>query len=97
MSFAPKRNTYVDNEISRIVLALQDQDPTSDEYGATLEKLSKLQKIRQEEKPDRPSTDALITVAANLIGIALIIKHEDMNVITSKAMSFIIKPKTSQF
>jgi hypothetical protein len=97
MSLAPKVNTYVDDEIARIVVVLQDLEPNSDEYGATLDKLTKLQKIRQEEKPDRASTDTLVTVAANLVGIALIIRHENVNVITSKAMSFIIKPKTPQF
>jgi hypothetical protein len=89
--FAPKKNTYVDNEISRIVLAMQDMEVDSDKYGATLERLSKLQKIRQEEKPDRVSSDTIAAVAANLIGIAIIIKHENVNVITSKALGFIPK------
>jgi hypothetical protein len=91
--FAPKKNTYVDNEISRVVLALQDVDPKSDEYGAILEKLSKLQKVRQEEKPDRVSSDTIAMIAANLAGIAIIVRHENLNVVTSKALSFILKAK----
>lgn len=94
MSLVPKMNTYVDHEISRTVLVMQDLEVISEEYSATLEQLSKLQKIRQEEKPDRLSSNTLLTVAANLAGIFLIIRHENVNVITSKAMNFIVKPKT---
>lgn len=91
--FAPKKNTYVDNEIARVVLKLQNVEPDTEEYGATLEKLSKLQKIRQEEKPDRISSDTIASGAINLIGIALIIRHENLNVIASKALSFVSKVK----
>ena len=90
---APKTNTYVDGEISRVVLALQNHAPTSEEYGSALEKLSKLHKIRQEEKPDRVSSDTIASVAANLLVVALIIRHEHLNVITSKAMSFVTKTR----
>jgi hypothetical protein len=91
--FAQKKNTYVDNEITRIVRELADLDPKSEEYGATLEKLSKLQKIRQEEKPDQISKDTLAQVATNLLGIAIIVRHENLNVIASKAVSFVSKVK----
>lgn len=94
MSIVPKTNTYVDHEISRTVLRLQDLEPDSDEYGALLERLSKLQKIRQEEKPDRPKLDTILTVTANLIGVTLILMVEHEHVITSKAMNFVMKPKT---
>jgi len=94
MSFAPKKNTYIDTEISRLVLKMQDMEVDSDKYGAALERLSKLQKIRQEEKPDRASSDTMLSVAAHLVGIVLIIKHENVNVITSKALNFVPTPKT---
>lgn len=83
------RNTYVDKEIARLVMAMQDQQVDSKEYGDNLDKLSKLQKIRQEEKPPLPSPDTLFKVAANLIGIYMIVRHENLNVITSKALSFV--------
>lgn len=91
--FAPKKNTYVDDEIARLVLELQGQDPKNEEYASILERLGKLQKIRQEEKPDRVSSDTIAVVAANLLGIILVIRHENVNVVTSKALSFIHKAK----
>jgi hypothetical protein len=87
--FTPKMDTYVDKEINRAVLVLGEQEPNSEEYASTLEHLAKLQKIRQEEKPDRISYDTMLMVGAHLAGMLLIIRHENVNVITSKALSFI--------
>jgi hypothetical protein len=91
--FLPKRNTYVDDEITRAVKALHDQDITEEKYGIILHRLETLSKMRQEEKPDQLSSDTLALVAANLIGILLIIRHEHVNVISSKAMSTLIRPR----
>ena len=85
----PKSNTYVDGEISRAVMRLQAAEVDSDEYGVLLERLGKLQKIRHEEKPENPTSDAILSSATNLIGIFMILRHEQLNVITSKATSFV--------
>jgi hypothetical protein len=92
--FAPKKNTYVDDVIARLTVKMHnDMEAGSEEFGVALDQLSKLQKIRQEEKPDTVSSDALLAAAVNILGIALIIKHEHVNVITSKALGFIPKLK----
>jgi hypothetical protein len=91
--FLPKRNTYVDNEISKITSQLQDLEPKSEEYDTLLNRLEKLHKMRQDEKPDQLSSDTLALVAANLFGILLIIRHEHVNVISSKAMGTLIRPR----
>lgn len=84
-----KKNTYVDREIARAVLELQTHEPNTKEYGEMLDRLTKLQKIRQEEKPKTASPDSVLAAAANLLGIAIIVQHEHFHVITSKAMSFV--------
>jgi uncharacterized protein YgfB (UPF0149 family) len=91
--FAPKVNTYVDDQIARITAQLQHQEIASDEYGELLDRLGKLQKIRQEEKPDTASTDTMLMAATNIVGILLIIRHEHLNVITSRAMNMLTKTK----
>jgi hypothetical protein len=88
-----KLNTYVDVQIDRIVSALQYHEPHEQEYNKLLSHLERLQKIRQEEKPDRISADMKLAVGANLLGILLILKHENMNVITSKALSFVFRAR----
>ncbi len=88
-----KSNTYVDGEITRIVAAMEEQEVTNGEYSKLLNRLEGLQKIRMEEKPDKASANTILTAAANLVGILLIIRHEHVNVITSRVMNMVLKPK----
>lgn len=91
-----KKHTYVDDLITNMVLEIQKHEPDSKEYDECLDRLTQLQKIRNEERnaylSDLPSADTILTVAANLIGIALIINYERLNVITSAALPFVKKP-----
>lgn len=91
--FMPKSDTYVDGEIKRTVSVLKEKQPDSKEYAEVLNRLGSLQKIRQEEKPATPSSDTIITAAAHLIGIFLILRHENLNMITSKALQFVPRPR----
>lgn len=90
----PKSNTFVDVEIERIVHALQVTELNEQEYDKLLNRLEKLQKIRQEEKPDQISLDTKLAVAANLFGILLILKYEQTNVLMSKALSFVFRVRS---
>ncbi len=89
----PKSNTYVDGEIHRLMIVLRDLEINSKEYGEVLRQLETLQQIRKEEKPDGFSSDAMLMAATNLIGIFVIVRHEHLNVITSKALSFVTRTK----
>lgn len=89
----PEKHTYVDEQIARITVALKDHEVTSKEYSELLHRLGDLQKIRQDERPDRVSSDTLLMAGTNIIGILLIIRHEHLNVITSRAMNMISKTK----
>lgn len=87
--FLPKANTYVDDEIARATRALKAHEIDSKEYGETLKRLGELHKIRQDERPDQISTDTAVKAIANILGIYMILRYEHMNVITSKALSFV--------
>lgn len=89
----PKSKSKLQVEIDRLVLALDDQEPNSEEYGTTVERILKLHKIQEDLKPESISPNTALTVAANLIGIAMIVRHEHLNVITSKALSFVKQPR----
>lgn len=41
----------------------------------------------------RPSTDTMLIVGANLLGILIIVGYERANVVTSKALGFLRQPK----
>lgn len=69
---------------------LKDLDgrPASDaEYSKIVDQLAALYKIRY-EKTDAISKDTLAMILGNLAGILIIIRHEHINVITSKALAF---------
>ena len=50
-------------------------------------------KVEEAQKPDRVSKETWAIVGANLAGIVLIIGHERLSVITTKALGFISKLK----
>lgn len=86
----PKRKSRLQTEIDKLVLALNDHATGSEEYGQIVERLSKLHKIQQDTTPTRSvSPDTALTVGANLLGILMIVRHEHLHVITSKALNFV--------
>lgn len=80
-------------EIDQLVLALGDHTTGSEEYGEIVERLSKLHKINQDTRPASVDPNTALTIAANLVGIFMIVRHENLNVITSKALSFVLRPR----
>lgn len=84
-----KDKSRLDEEIDKLTKSLVNLEVTSKEYTSTVEQISKLHKIRQDSKPDRPSWNTGLTVAANILGIILITRYEKEHVVTSKALGFI--------
>lgn len=86
-----KEKTMLEKEIEAVLLDMKEMYVDSDEYEVALNHLSTLHEINSKEKKWNVSPDTMAVVAGNLLGIVLILKHEELNVITSKAMSFVIK------
>lgn len=86
-----KEKTMLEKEIEAVLLDMKDMDINSDEYEVALNHLTILHEIKSKEKKWNVSPDTMAIVAGNLLGIILILKHEELNVITSKAMNFVIK------
>lgn len=87
------KQTQFDSELTRSVSLLRGHDVDSDEYATILGRVEKLHELRKDEKPKPVSLDTALSVGANLFGILMIIKHENINVITSKALSFVHRVK----
>lgn len=62
-----------------------------DEYAKSVDQLTKLYKLKEINPPKQISPDTLALVAGNLLGIILIVGHERIHVVTSKAMNFVLK------
>jgi hypothetical protein len=87
----PDEEVSLDKAINDLLIDMSNVYSDSDEYAQMADQLSKLYSLKQYEKPKRISPDTLATVAANLLGIILIVGHERMNVVTSKALNFVMK------
>lgn len=91
MFLDPKPKSPLQTTIDETLFQMQNHPATSDEFGTMLDRVKQLHKLGQEEKPQRVSPDTYVLAATNIIGIAMILRHEHLNVITSKALSFVRK------
>jgi hypothetical protein len=81
----------LDLEIDRAFRELKLKDVGTPEYVKILNVISTLTEMKEKEKPSEVSKDTMATIGANLLGIFMIIKHEHVNVITSRAMSLLMR------
>jgi hypothetical protein len=87
----PRYQRMVEEEYIRTLSALRLHQADSQEYAKLLGSVERIHGLMDIKKPSPVSRETLLTVGANILGILLIIKHEDVNVITSKALGFVIR------
>jgi hypothetical protein len=91
----PKENAGLDLVIDIAEAELVKHDIGSTEYLQIMDQLERLYKMKASVKtdPNRVSKDNLIATIGNFVGIVLVINHERVNVITSKAFNMIVRSK----
>lgn len=92
MPITPQTKTPVEKELDALFSNLRIATD-SEEYATTLDMIVKLHKLQADEKPQQVSPDTLVLAAVNLLGIVMILSHERLNVITTKATSLVLKPR----
>jgi hypothetical protein len=91
--FSRKREpTLLDEAIERALRDLNNHAVGSPEYVKTVDMLYWLNEMKEDPSP-RVSKDTMLIVGGNLLGILMIINHEHLNPIVSKAMSLLLKPR----
>lgn len=88
---ASKSRQLLEAELERVLLRLKIPLTDSEEYAKLLSIVERLKGLLDQEKSDSLSKDTMATVGANLLGILMIIRYEDVNVIVSKALNFVLK------
>ena len=87
----------LDETIDNLISEIAGLETGSEMYTAAAGSLKVLMEARIADqaaaKPTTMSPDTIAAVAANLLGIALILGFEKANVVTSKSLSLIMKPK----
>lgn len=87
----PRPKTELEKALDRALVQLANQEVGSKEYGEILDRVSKLHKMKEDETPKSVSKDTQAMIAANLLGILLIISYEQAHVMTTKALPFVTK------
>jgi hypothetical protein len=77
--------------VNRALIELNAYEVGSEEYLRGIDSLAKLHKLKEEEKTKPVSKDTLVVAATNILGILIIIKHEHVNIITSKAFNMLLR------
>ena len=85
--------SQLDIALNRAYAALSNLQETDEQYSQILDHIVKLHKMKNDERTSQVSPDTWATIGANLVGILLIIRHEHVNVITSRAMNLVTKLK----
>lgn len=84
----------LDAEIASLLDELSACQKTSEEYSSLVERLTKLYKLKTEERSKQISPDTVLVVAANLFGILWLARYERENVIKApNAFRQVIKPR----
>lgn len=86
-----KKKTSLEKEIENVLKQMEKEDSYTEEYCTMVSNLETLHKMKALEPKKKLSPDTILTVAANVIGIILILKFEETGIITSKALGFLSK------
>lgn len=89
----PKRDkrTNLQKEIDSVVLMMSKTYPQTEEYSAMAKNLETLMNAQSKQRVNEITRDTIVIVAGNLLGIALILGYEQMHVVTSKALGFVLR------
>lgn len=93
-----KKPTVEEKLIADCYTSLARLDPESDDFKKVLKRIDALQAQIQTDKKIKsklkmPSPDAMFTGAISIASILLVLNYEKLDVVTSKAMGMIHKPK----
>ena len=89
----PKHQRMLESELDRALVRLRTEMPTSEDYAKTLSLVERLNGMLDKDIPEAVSKNTMLIVGGNLLGIILILKHEHLNIITSKALGFVIRAR----
>lgn len=90
---SPKDQPPLDKIIDRVIAEMETYGPEADEYPTMLAYLERLSRLKTQSRSARVSPDTKATILGNLFGILIIVAYEQKHVMTSKGLSFILKPK----
>jgi hypothetical protein len=83
----------LETTIDQLISRMSTEEEDSEDYTKMVDNLETLYKLKAETQPDRVKLDTIAIVAGNLLGIIIIVGFEKSHVMTSKALSNLLKPR----
>jgi len=83
----------LDQEIVRAYANLRAHPVGSEKYRDALALVERLNALKESHTSEPVSKNTAMTVGANLLSILMIIRHEHVNVIATKAIGLLLRPK----
>lgn len=86
-----KKKSDLEKEIARLFALATECVPGTARYDEITDQIAKLYKLKEVDSKGRVSRDAVVGALTNLTGIVIIVNHEHLHAITSKALGFVGK------
>lgn len=90
---AKDEESPLDKAITQVFSEMESLTADSDEYAKMVDRLEQLYKLKYPEKGNKWDRNAVLAVVGNIAGIVLILGFEKAHVVTSKALSFVLKSR----
>jgi len=87
--FRPKGLRALDDEIERLVRTLVNTSAVSKDYVIISENLKVLCEARERKNSRDISNEAILSVVTSIVSLLIVLKFEQLDVITSKAFNLI--------
>ena len=86
-----KNKISIDDEIQHVLIVLSTFKPDSNEYTAAVKNLKELCEARSKKAARLIDIDTIIAAGTGVLQVLLIMGYERLNVISTKAISFVTK------
>jgi Golgi nucleoside diphosphatase len=83
--------TGLEKKIDDVLREMDGVSADTVEFEKMTDQLVKLHAMKTQESRPRVSPDVKATIAANLAGIVMVVAHERVHIITTKALGFVKK------
>ena len=86
-----KPEVTIDVEIARALASMNEMPVDSKEYTIAVENLNRLIEARNSKTRFKVSGDMILSAATNILGILLVLNYERLDVVSSKAIGFVLR------
>lgn len=87
----PESEDRIEAAINRVLLEMQTTSLDSQKFATLTNRLTELSALKANNAKSKMSRDTMLTVGANITGILLILYFERVEIVGSKALTFVKK------